>query len=139
MIHRFVHRLVAARAVADAAAKGSIDAFALVKSGRLKAGDLWMLAEGGLAYARAIATGDATTERVRAERRAICGECRSRTEHATDPAHGGYCGPALVDRSHAAVNPTCGCPVEGVAAVASKACPQRKFTAVTVDGEEVRR
>jgi len=132
-----VHRLTAARAVADVAAKGGTDYFHLVKSGRLKAGDLWMIAAGGLAYARAIMTGDATTERVRLERRAICAECRSRTEHPTDPAHGGYCGPLGKDRTHAAVNPTCGCPVEGVAAVASKACPQRKFTAVTVDGEEV--
>lgn len=92
--------------------------------GLLTAENVWLAAKGAERFAQAVARGDVADADVQAERGATCGECPSRTECAGF----GYCGPALVERLGPEVaDPTCGCLVEGAAAVKSHRCPQCKW------------
>lgn len=123
-----------AAVVAKAALRGALDLSELVLRKGLHRDHLWMVYDGGVSYAVAIAKGDATPERERLARLEICMACGSREPHPEDPFHSGYCGPSGINRTASAINPTCGCPIDGVVAVKSKTCPQHRWVGITVKG-----
>lgn len=104
-------------------------------AGRVHPRWFWLGARGAAAYARAVASGDCAPDDVIDERVATCRACPSRTPDPDDPEGAGFCGPAFKPRGGPA--PTCGCPVEPAAAVASRGCPQARFAPVTREGRPV--
>lgn len=104
---------------------GAADLESLASRGDLTSDQVWVAAKGAAKYVRAVASGDIAPADVVCSRRAACAACISR--------QGEYCGPMFVDLTSSAL-PTCGCLVEGKTAVASEACPQGRWGAVTGTG-----
>lgn len=105
-------------------------------AGRVDPRWFWIGARGAAAYVAAVASGDCAPDGVIDERVATCRACPSRTPDPDDPEAAGFCGPAFRSRLDEPA-PTCGCPIEPAAAVASRGCPQRRFAAVTREGRPV--
>ena len=98
----------------------------LAISGELNARHLWYGIEGAAEYAKAVASGDFASDHEIDERRMTCAQCPSRQKDERFPKRLGHCGPRFEDNMMG-VLPTCGCPLEAVTAVGSKACPQGKW------------
>lgn len=103
-----------------------------VAAGEIEDEDLSMVQEGAGMYLRAIAEGDVAPRDVVSLRITECRSCPSRMDHWGDHDHLGFCGPPFHDRMDED-DPTCGCPIGPAAHVGSKACPQERFTSVTIE------
>lgn len=108
------------------------DYLALVKAGRVARLDRWMAAYGARKYAAAIASGDIAPDIHIRMRRGICKACPSMWVGIAkeDTEESSWCGRPEPGGMNAAL-PTCGCFIAGKTAVASEACPQNKWKAVT--------
>lgn len=96
----------------------------MVAMGRVLPGDRWLHFRGAGEYIGRIAEGDVADPDAVARRRGIggCGDCPHRTPNPDEPTAFGYCGPMLESRVNE--DPaTCGCPIEGLTACASRDCP----------------
>lgn len=122
-MHTTLHPvIVAARACAN-----PIDYAAMVIEKAVDKHHLWFGAEGAAEYVMRIAEGDSATETAILLRLSYegCGGCKHR--QGATPEFFGYCGPKGVNRL-AEEEPTCGCPVQGLACVASRECPQGRWS-----------
>lgn len=90
---------------------------------------MWTIAHGATKYAAAWATGDRAPAEVIAKRRETCRYCPDQAIQRALMSDGvsSWCGRPFVDTGD-----TCGCLLAGKTSIASEACPQGKWVAVTI-------
>lgn len=111
------------RDVALTITRGGATFTALALDGRIGPREAWLGMRGAAKYTASVASGDVADEALQERRLSVCSACPARTADADVPESSGWCGPPFEAATIKGL-PTCGCLLEGKAAVRSEKCPR---------------